>query len=292
MKGKTVVITGATSGIGEVAAVELAKMGARIVLIARDKARGDAALRRLRDAAPGISHAIYYADLLSLAGMKGVAAELAKHESRIDVLINNAGALFGTRRLTEDGLEGTFALNHMAYFVVTNGLRELLIASGVARIINTASGAHRGATLDFDDLQSGNDFSAMKAYRTSKLCNILFTRELSRQLRDTGVTVNCVRPGFIATRFGDQSGGLISWLFWFAKFFAKSQAKGAKTLVYLASSPSAAQMTGQYFYNCAPATPSREAQDDRMAAQLWEHSKALASPKNDGSPVNPASPIP
>ena len=162
--------------------------------------------------------------------MKRVAAQVAEHEPRIDVLINNAGALFATRRLTEDGLECTFALNHMAYFVVTEGLRERLSASAPARIINTASAAHEGATLDFDDLQSAK-FGGMKAYRRSKLCNILFTRELARRLRDTGVTANCLHPGFVATRFGDQSGGWMSHIVRLAKFFAISPAKGAQTIV-------------------------------------------------------------
>jgi NAD(P)-dependent dehydrogenase (short-subunit alcohol dehydrogenase family) len=182
MRGKTVVITGGTSGIGEVAALTLARMGARIVLIARDKARGDATLARLRDSAPGIAHSVHLADLSRLAEMKRVAAQIADREPRLDVLINNAGALFATRRLTEDGLECTFALNHMAYFVVTEGLRERLSASGPARIINTASAAHQGATLDFEDLQSAKSFGAVKTYGRSKLCNILFTRELARRL--------------------------------------------------------------------------------------------------------------
>jgi NAD(P)-dependent dehydrogenase (short-subunit alcohol dehydrogenase family) len=276
MMGKTVVITGGTSGIGEVAAIALAKMGARIVLIARDEARGETTLRRLREAAPGIAHALYYADLLRLADAKRVASDVATNERRIDVLINNAGALFGARQLTQDALERTFALNHMAYFVVTEGLRERLVASAPARIINTASGAHRSATLDFDDLQSEKDFGGMKAYRRSKLCNILFTRELARRLDGTNVTANCVRPGFIATRFGDQSGGLSSLFFRLAKLFAKSPEKGAETLIYLASSPSAADVTGQYFYQCAPTAPSAAAQDDRAARLLWERSTALA----------------
>jgi NAD(P)-dependent dehydrogenase (short-subunit alcohol dehydrogenase family) len=161
MRGKTVVITGGTSGIGEVAAVALAKMGARIVLVARDKSRADATLARLRDSVPGIAHSVHFADLLRLAEMKRVAAQIADREPRIDVLINNAGALFATRRITEDGLERTFALNHMAYFIMTMGLRKRLSASAPARIINTASAAHQGATLDFDDLQSAKSFGAM-----------------------------------------------------------------------------------------------------------------------------------
>jgi NAD(P)-dependent dehydrogenase (short-subunit alcohol dehydrogenase family) len=279
MRGKTVVITGGTSGIGEVAAVALAKMGARIVLVARDKSRGDATLALLRDSAPGIDHSIHFADLLCVAEMKRVAAQIADRESRIDVLINNAGALFGKRRLTEDGLEYTFALNHMAYFVMTEGLRERLLAAGPARIINTASAAHQGAALDFDDLQTAKNFGAMKAYGRSKLCNILFTRELARRLHGTGVTANSLHPGFVATRFGDQSGALVSGLIWLAKFVAISPAKGAETIVYLASSPDVAQTTGQYFYKSVPSTPSSRAQDDQSALLLWQRSAALAGMK-------------
>ena len=278
MRGKTVVITGGTSGIGEVAAVTLARMGARIVLIARDNIRADATLARLREYTPGIAHTAHFADLLRLAEMKRVAAQVAEHEPRIDVLINNAGALFATRRLTEDGLECTFALNHMAYFVVTEGLRERLSASAPARIVNTASAAHEGATLDFDDLQSAK-FGGMKAYGRSKLCNILFTRELARRLRDTGVTANCLHPRFVATRFGDQSGGWMTHIVRLAKFFAISPAKGAQTIVYLASLPEVAKTPGQYFYEFIPAIPSRAAQDDRAAFLLWQRSAALAGMK-------------
>ena len=279
MKGKTVVITGGTSGIGEIAAEQLAQMGARIVLIARDKSRGEATLARLRERAPGLAHTVHYADLARIPEMKRVAAQIARSEPRIDVLINNAGAMFGSRQLTGDGLEYTFALNHMAYFVVTEGLRERLQASAPARIINTSSGAHRGARLDFDDLQLVKDFSAMKAYGRSKLCNILFTRELARRLHGTGVTTNCLHPGFVATRFGDQSGGLISRFIGLAKLFAVSPEKGAETLVYLASSPDVAETTGAYFYKCRPITPSQAALDDRAALLLWERSEALAGLK-------------
>ena len=276
MKGKTVVITGGTSGIGEIAVEQLAQMGARIVLIARDKSRGEATLAQLRERAPSLAHTVHYADLARIPEMKRVAAQIAGSEPRIDVLINNAGAMFGSRQLTGDGLEYTFALNHMAYFVVTEGLRERLQASAPARVINTSSGAHRGARLDFEDLQLVKDFSAMKAYGRSKLCNILFTREFARRLHGTGVTANCLHPGFVATRFGDQSGGLISRFIGLAKLFAISPEKGAETLVYLASSPDVAETTGAYFYKCRPVTLSQAALDDRAAMLLWERSEALA----------------
>ena len=277
--GKTVVITGGTSGIGEVAAEALAQKGARIVLVARNKSRAEATLARLRRRGAAIAHCVYFADLTRLAEMKRVAAEIANREPPIDILINNAGALFGTRRLTEDGLEYTFALNHMSYFVVTEGLRERLLASGAARIINTASAAHQGAILDFDDLQSAKSFRAMRAYGRSKLCNILFTRQLARSLQGTGVIANCLHPGFVATRFADESGGLVSRLAWLAKYFAISPTEGAETIIYLASSPDVAKVTGKYFYKCRPTTPSSAALDERAALALWERSAALAGMK-------------
>ena len=277
MKGKVVVITGATSGIGQVAAERLAERGARIVLVARDRARGEATLARLRARAPGLGHSIHYADLSRLSEMKRVASEIAALEPRIDVLINNAGAIFNSRQITEDGLELTFATNHMAYFVLTHGLRERLVASAPARVINTASNAHRGSRLDFNDLQSARGYGGLKVYGRSKLCNILYTRELARRLAGTGVIANCLHPGFVATRIGDQSGGLQAYVIRLAKVFAISPEKGAETVVYLATSDDVANVTGGYFFQCRPATPSRKAQDDTAAGQLWRESARLAA---------------
>jgi NAD(P)-dependent dehydrogenase (short-subunit alcohol dehydrogenase family) len=277
MRGKTVVITGATSGIGKVAAETLAGMGARIVLVARDKTRGEAALARLRQIAPGLNHAIHYADLSRLAEMKRVAAAIAAAEPRMDVLINNAGALFTTRQLTEDGLELTFATNHMAYFVLTHGLRERLRAAAPARVVNVASHAHKGERLDFDDLQSARSYRGLHVYGRSKLCNILFTRELARRWAGTGVTANSLHPGFVATRFGDRSGGLLSFAVRAAKIFAISPEKGAETIVYLASSNEVAGSNGLYFFRSKPSTPTKEAQDDESARRLWQESERLAA---------------
>jgi NAD(P)-dependent dehydrogenase (short-subunit alcohol dehydrogenase family) len=276
MKGKVVVITGATSGIGEVAALRLAKMGARIVLVARDKRRGEATLARLRSSDSSIAHSIHYGDLSRISEMKRLAVEIAAAEPRIDVLINNAGAMFSTRHATEDNLELTFAVNHMAYFVLTNGLRDRLIAGAPARVVNTASNAHKGRRLDFGDLQLTGGYSAGNAYGRSKLCNILFTRELSRRWRGKGVVANCLHPGFVATRFGDGTGGLLARVIGVAKVFAISPEKGAETLVYLASSPHVAGISGEYFYKCQPAVPSAEALDDGAAARLWIESAKLA----------------
>jgi len=274
MNGKTVVITGATSGIGEVAADRLAAKGARIVFIARDPKRGEESLKHLNAIAPGQPHKAYYADLSRLSEMKRVGAEIAAAEPAIDVLINNAGAAFTTRQVTEDGLEKTFALNHMSYFVLTELLRPRL--SRGSRIVSTASTAHRGAHLDFDDLQSERRYSGFSVYGRSKLCNILFTRELARRLAGTGITANCLHPGFVATRFGNENGGLFAMALGFAKNFALSPEQGAATIIYLASSPEVENTTGLYFDKCKAVTPSREAQNDADAKRLWDVSAKIA----------------
>ena len=277
MKGKVVVITGATSGIGEVAAQRLAGMGARILLVARDAARGQKTLTRLPSIGSGVPHSIYYGDLSCISESKRVAAEIAAAEPRIDVLINNAGALFGTRRLTADNLEETFATNHMAYFVLTLGLKANLLAASPARVVSTASDAHKGYTLDFDDLQAEKGYSAIRAYGRSKLCNILFTRELARRWSGTGVTANCLHPGFVATRFGDASGGFLSSVVRIGKtLFAITPEKGAETIVHLASSPDLAAISGDYFYKCRPATPTAGGRDDAAAGRLWNESAKIA----------------
>ncbi len=276
MGGKVVVITGATSGIGWVAAEKLAGMGARIVMIARDRSKGDAALARLREAGPRAAHSAHYADLSTIAEMKRVVGEIAATEPRVDVLINNAGALFSSRQLTTDGLEMTFATNHMSYFVVTLGLADRLRATPGARVVNTSSDAHRRARLDFDDLQSAKGYRGFPVYGRSKLCNILFTRELAKRWIDTGVTVNCLHPGFVSTRFGDQSGGMFQRLIQVAKLFAISPEEGAETIIYLATSDEVAKESGKYFYKCRVVSPTKEGQDDLAARRLWEESARLA----------------
>ena len=276
IQGKVVVITGATSGIGLIAAERLAKLGARLVLVARDRARAETALARLQAATTG-GHRVHYADLSRLADMKRVAGEIADAEPRIDVLINNAGALFSRRSITEDGLERTFALNHMSYFVLTQALRDRLLAAAPARIVNTASNAHRNGHLDFDDLQSAKGYKSSAAYGTSKLCNILFTRELARQLAGQGVTANSFSPGFVATRFGNEAGGVPSLAIRAGKLlFAKSAEVGADTLVYLASSPEVASVSGDFFYKRKLGKLTAEAQDDDKARRLWAESERIA----------------
>jgi NAD(P)-dependent dehydrogenase (short-subunit alcohol dehydrogenase family) len=276
MKGKTIVATGATSGIGEAAVLELAGMGARIVFIARDEARAQTTMHKLEAKAPGLGHRVHLADLSSMAKTRKIGATIAASEPRIDVLINNAGALFSDRRMTPEGLELTFALNHMAYFVLTEALHDKLVASAPARIVSTSSTAHQGMRLDFDDLQSAKGYSGLSVYGRSKLANILFTRELARRLAGSGVTVNCFHPGVVATRFGSSSGGFAGLLIPLLRPFFISPEKAADTLVYLASSPEVAKTTGEYFVKRKVTQPSSAARDDVAAKKLWEASETLA----------------
>ena len=274
MHGKTVVITGATSGIGQVAAEALARQGARVVFTARDATRGRAMLDRLVRANPDAAHDWVQADLATIAAMNAAADALARKLARIDVLINNAGAIFERREVTADGLEKTFAVNHMAYFVVTARLRPRLAAD--ARIVSTASAAHAYGVLDFDDLQSDRRYSGWGAYGRSKLCNILWTRELARRLAGAEVTANCVHPGAVRTGFGGNNGGLVKTLFGLARPFMLTPAQGADTLIYLASSPEVAGQTGGYWSHRRPMQPSAAARDADAASRLWEVSARLA----------------
>jgi NAD(P)-dependent dehydrogenase (short-subunit alcohol dehydrogenase family) len=238
------------------------------VLVARDPERVRETMAKLA----GSGHESIIADLSRLSEMKRAATEI---KGDIDVLINNAGALFNTRQVTEDGLEKTFATNHMAYFVVTNLLLPRLNPG--ARIVSTASDAHKGARLDFDDLQSAKRYSGFSVYGKSKLCNILFNRELARRVEGLGVTANCLHPGFVATRFGDQSGGIVQRLVKIAKpVGAISPEDGAKTILYLASSPEVEGKSGGYYYKNRLATPTKEAQNDADATRLWDVSAQLS----------------
>jgi NAD(P)-dependent dehydrogenase (short-subunit alcohol dehydrogenase family) len=276
LRDKTVVITGATSGIGASAAEALATQGARVIFTARDAAKAAATLERLTKAGPGAAHDFVIADLTTIADMKAAGEALAAKAGAVDVLINNAGAIFASRQLTADGLEMTFAVNHMAYFVITEVLRPVLAPD--ARIVSTASVAHKSGTLDFADMtleKVSPSLFAMVAYGNSKLCNILWTRELARRLAGTGITANCVHPGGVNTGFGDNLSGLLKAVFGLAKRFMITPAQGADTLVWLASSQDVAGQTGGYWSKRKRLTPSVAAQDDVDAQRLWELSKGL-----------------
>lgn len=279
MQGKTVVISGATSGIGQVAAQRLAERGIRIVHVARDMVRSVVTQSLLRKVNPGAEPSVHIADLSLLGEQKRVARAIAMVEPRIDVLIANAGAMFNRRTVTADGLEKTFALNHMGYFIPVLELLPRIVDGG--RIVVTASDAHRGASLDFRDLQSERRYGGFAAYSRSKLMNILFTRALARRLAGKagrGITANALHPGFVATRFGDQSGGLLQGTFKLTKEVAAiSPEEGAKTIIHLASSPEVAGVSGEYFSRCKPQVPTTQARDDGDGERLWQISEEIAA---------------
>lgn len=277
MKGKICIITGATNGIGLETAVRLGAGGARLVLVGRNRARGRAAIARLRAEVPGVVAEMHYADLSRSDEIRRLAGALLDTAERIDVLINNAGAIFARREVAADGLELAFALNHMGYFRLTALLWKRLTASAPARIVNVASEAHRGAALDFEDLQCSRHYSGFRAYQRSKLANILFTRELARRLERTGVTANCLHPGFVATGFGDNNRGPWRWGLAVSKLVAAIPVeRGAETPVYLASSADVDGISGKYFSRCRVREPDAAAQDDAAAARLWNESERLA----------------
>jgi NAD(P)-dependent dehydrogenase (short-subunit alcohol dehydrogenase family) len=278
MIGKTVVITGATSGIGLEAADALARQGAALVLVGRDRRRGEAALARLRAGAPPASLAIRYADMSEMAEVRRLAADLLATVGRIDVLINNAGAIFDRHALTGDGLERTFALNHMGYFLLTDLLLERLKEAPAGRVVSVASEAHRGAVLDFADLTGRSGAKGWPAYRRSKLANILFTAELARHLAGTPVTANCLHPGFVASRFGDPGNGLaMRLLIGLGKRLAAiTPQAGAETIVFLAASPDVAAISGRYFAKRRAIEPSAAARDAATARRLWDESARIA----------------
>lgn len=274
MQGKTVVITGATSGIGLVAAETLARAGARIVFVARDAAKAADLRARLLRANPDAAHDFILADLTALAAMKAAGEAVLVKARRIDVLINNAGAIFDHREVTVDGLEKTFAVNHMAYFVITEILRPGLADN--ARVVSTASTAHTFGRLDFADLQSARAYSAFGAYGLSKLCNVLWTRELARRLEGSGVTANCIHPGGVNTGFGDNMQGWMKPLWGLIKPFMLTPAQGADTLIWLASSDEAAGRTGGYWVKRRLVQPSAQARDGEAGRRLWAESARIA----------------
>jgi len=278
MTGRTCVITGATSGIGLAAAGALAAKGARLALIARSPERAEDARRAIRTRAPDAEVEIHLADLASLAAIRRVAPEILARHPRIDVLLNNAGVFQLRRRTTAEGFEAMFGVNHLAHFLLTGLLLDRLRASPGTRIVSVTSAAHRfGGPLDFDDLQSERRYRPMSVYGRSKLCNILWTRELARRLASSGVSVNCCHPGAVATRLGQTDalwtrtlGRLLGLLF-------LTPEQGARTPVFLASAPELAGRSGGYFVREREQSPAPFAQDDGAARRLWEVSEALVA---------------
>ena len=276
MDGRVCVITGATSGIGRAAAEQLAALGARLVIVARDPARGAAARDEIVAATGNREVALEIADLASQRQVRELAARLLAAEPEIHVLVNNAGLALGERRLTEDGLEETFAVNHLAPFLLTNLLLERLRGSSPARVVTVASAAHRGAVIPFDDLNGERGFSGWIAYGWTKLANILFTAELARRLAGSGVTATCLHPGVVATGFGREGPFLVrEFQRLLGRVFLLDPKQGADTLVWLASSPEMEGASGGYYAKRRLATPSRAAGDAAAARRLWQESERL-----------------
>ncbi len=266
-----VVLTGATRGIGRAAAIELSRRGAEVALVGREPDRVRAVAAQARATGGGAPVREHLADLALMSCVRTLAEELRESYQHIDVLANNAGALFAARRETSEGLEQTFALNHLAPFLLTNLLLDRL-AGG--RVVTTSSDAHKSGRLDLEDLQSKNSYAAMRVYGTSKLCNVLFTRELAK--RAPQLHANCFHPGVVRTGFGKNDNGIWKVLTTLGAPFFRAPERGARSLVWLALSEEAAGLTGQYIEDEKVVAPSAQAQDEILAEGLWEHSAELA----------------
>ena len=269
-----ILITGGTNGIGLAAAQMLAARGANVAIVGRNEGRTQAAAARIRAvAAAGVAVGTFIADLSSQAAVRKLAAEVRSRYPRLDVLVNNAGAMYTTRQLTADGIEQTWAVNHLAPFLLTTLLLDRLEASAPARIVTTASDAHRGAQLPFEDLNAEHSYRGFGRYGQTKLANILFTLELARRLEGSGVTANCFHPGLVASGFNRNNGLLMRLAMTVLAPVSRSSEKGAETLVWLATSPQVAQTSGAYFVDERPATPSPAGQDREAAQRLWDVSE-------------------
>jgi retinol dehydrogenase 12 len=276
IEGKVCLVTGANAGIGRVTALELARQGAQVVMVCRSQERGEAAQAAIKQAAGNESVDLILADLSSQAEVRRAAAEFQARYGRLHVLVNNAGAFFNQRLESADGLEMTFALNHLGYFFLTNLLLPQIRAASPSRIINVSSDAYKGGRLNFDDLQSERRYRGFQAYSASKLANILFTLELASRVQGTGIAANVLHPGFVASNFGLNNGGVVGFgMKVTQRLFAISEEAGAETTLYLATSPEVAGITGKYFVKKKAVALSGQAQDMAAARQLWQMSEQL-----------------
>jgi NAD(P)-dependent dehydrogenase (short-subunit alcohol dehydrogenase family) len=279
MSGLSCLVTGATSGIGKETALRLAMLGAEVIVVARNTARGEAAAAEIGSRVPLARVEVMTADLSSLAQVRRLAEEVLTRRDRLDVLVNNAGVISMRRQLTAEGLETNFATNHLGPFLLTSLLRGLLERSAPARVVTVSSAAHKQVrAIPWDDLPYGTRSAQGQAYPLSKLLNILFTAELARRLAGTGVTANCLHPGFVRTALGRDMTGVLGAAVPLLLRFRPGPTAGAATSIYLASSPEVAGVTGGYFVKCKPARPSSRARDTQAAARLWALSEDLARP--------------
>jgi NAD(P)-dependent dehydrogenase (short-subunit alcohol dehydrogenase family) len=269
-------ITGATSGIGKATTMGLANMGACVVMVGRDRDRGEAALAEIKEKSTNASVHLILADLSSQEEIRRLAGGFKEAHPRLDVLINDAGLFRSKRITTADGLEMTFAVNHLAYFLLTKLLLDVLKASSPSRIVNVSSGDHSNGTIDFDDLQGEKGYKGPKAYSQSKLANVLFTYELARRIEGTGITANCLHPGAgVRTNFGSGVSGIFGFMVRALRPFMISPEKGAETSIYLASSPEVEGLSGRYFVKKGETRSSDMSYDERLARRLWEVSAQL-----------------
>jgi len=283
MDGRVVLITGATQGIGKESAAALAALGATVVMVGRDRARGEAALAEVKSRSGSAKVELLLADLSSMAEVRRLAAEFKSRHDKLHVLLNNAGAINASRRKSPEGHELTFAVNHLAYFVLTAELLEVLKRSAPARVVNVASEAHRGLRLDFDDLMHERSYLQFVVYGRSKLANILFTYKLARRLKGTGITTNYLHPGMIASGFGHNDSGWFRLNVKLISPFMLSPEKGARTSVFLASSPEVEGVTGKYFKRGKEARSSGASRDLEAQRRLWEISERLVEAKAHSS---------
>ncbi|MFZ6031030.1 MAG: SDR family oxidoreductase [Chloroflexota bacterium] len=277
LSDKIVLVTGATAGVGLATALGLARMGATVVGVGRDPGRSVAAAERIRHETGNPRVEYLLADLAVQADVRRLAQAFRSRYDRLHVLINNAGGFFLKRQLTADGLEMTFALNHLSYFLLTNLLLDVMQASAPARIVNVSSGANFGGRIHFDDLQAERRYSSWGAYSQSKLANVMFTYELARRLQDTGVTANCLHPGFVGSNFAKNNGRFAGWLLRLLKPLTITPEQGARTSLYLATSPDVEGITGKYFDDKQRNVPSAKVSySGTQQKRLWEVSARLA----------------
>lgn len=279
MKNKVVLITGGSGGIGKETALALARMGAEVVIVGRSREKTAAAAEEICRVTGNLAVGTLVGDLSYQADVHRVAQEFRGRYQRLDVLVNNAGGVFMHREESKDGIEMTFALNHLNYFLLTHLVLDQLEASAPARIVNVSSQAHMGGKIYFEDLELRRGYSGWKAYSQSKLANLLFTYELARHLEGRGVTVNALHPGFVATNFGKSNGGLFQPLFRLAQIAAISPEAGAQTSVYLASSPEVESVTGKYFDKKKAVRSNPISYNTQVARRLWEMSLAMVQIK-------------